>query len=88
MSFEGATIAQVVVKTQTGVVDKDVKRRDCLDSRLNLRCVGYVQHQGRDAAIWVIQRLTCSCVHPLDPSPQGLLDQGLPDATVRPGYQN
>ena len=51
MPFERGTIAQVIVKRQAGVIDEDIERLDSLDSCLNLRRVGHVQGQGRDATI-------------------------------------
>jgi hypothetical protein len=41
--FKSGTIAQVIVKAQTCVVDEDVERLNSSGSRLNLLCVGYVQ---------------------------------------------
>src|SRR5438552_13997116 len=48
--FERGTIAQVVIKRQAGVINEDIERFDFLHGRLNLRSVGYVQREVRDAA--------------------------------------
>src|SRR5439155_25386813 len=49
--FEVGAFAQVFVKVHSSVVDQDVERFDFLDSVLNLRGVGHVQSQLRDAPI-------------------------------------
>ena len=88
MLFERGTIAEVIVVRHAGVVDEDVERLDALDGCLNLRGVGHVQGQGRDAPIRVGQGLARTGVHPLRASPQGFLDQRLPDTAIGPGHQN
>ena len=85
---ECGTIAQVVVQRHAGVVDEDIERLDPGDSCLDLRRVGHVQGQRRDAPIRVGQGLARTGVHPPRASPQGLLDQRLPDAAIGPGHQN
>ena len=88
MLFEHGTIAQIIVKRQAGVVDEYIERFDSLDSVLNLRSVGHVQGQGRDAPIQVGQGLARTGIHPLRASPQGFLDQRLSDTAIGPGHQN
>ena len=87
MPFEHGPIAQVVVKRHAGVVDEDVERFDALDRRLDLRRVGHVQGQGRDARIRMGQGPAGAGVHPLRASPQCFLDQRLTDAAIGPGHQ-
>ena len=65
MLFDYGTIAEVIVKRYTGVVDEDVERLDALDRCLNLCSVGHVQGHGRDALVRVGQGLARTGVHPL-----------------------
>jgi hypothetical protein len=86
--FKIGAIAQVIVKVHAGIVDQEIERFDFPDSRLNLRSVGNVQGEGRDAPIGMCKGLARSCVHPLRPSPQGFLHQRPTDASVRTRDQN
>ena len=86
--FKIGTIAQVIVKVHSGVVDQDIERFDFLDSVLNLPGVGHVQSQGRDAAIEMSKGLARSRIHPLGASLQGFLNQCTADASVRAGDQD
>jgi hypothetical protein len=86
--IECATMAEVVVKRDAGVIDEDVERLEALNSRPSLHRVGHVQGQGRDAVIRVGRWLARTGIHPLRASPQGLLDQRLSDAAIGPGHQN
>ncbi len=88
MLFEHGTIAQVIEQRNTGVVDEDIERFDLPGSFLNLRGAGHVQGQGRDPPVGVGQGLARAGIHPLRASPQGFLDQRLPDAAVGPGHQH
>ena len=88
MPFERGTIGQVIEKRNSGVIDEDIERFDSLDSCLSLRGVGHVQRQGRDARIWVGQRLPRTGIHPLRASPQSFLDQRLSDTAVGTGDQD
>jgi hypothetical protein len=72
--FEGAAIAEVGVEAQAGVVDKDIEGLDALGGCPDLRGVGHVQSEGRDALIRVGQGLACTGVDPLRASVQGFLD--------------
>jgi hypothetical protein len=67
MPFKHGTIAEVAVKRQTGVIDEDIEPFDFLDSCLNLRGIGHVQGQGRDAPIRFVQRLARTDIHPPAP---------------------
>src|SRR5712672_1342783 len=80
--FKIGTIAQVIVKVHSGVVDQDIERFDFLDSVLNLPGVGYVQSQGRDAHIGMSQELARTRIHSLRASLQGFLNQCTADAPV------
>ena len=86
--IEHGTITQVIKKRNSGVVDEDIKRLDLIGSCPNLRRVGHVQGQGRDAPVRVGQRLARAGIHPLRASGEGLGDQGLPDAAISPGHQH
>lgn len=82
MPFERGSIAQIIVKRQACVIDEDIERFDARDGRLDLRGVGDVQDQWRDAPIQVGQGLACPGIHPFRASPQGFLDQRLSDAAI------
>jgi hypothetical protein len=84
MLFERGPVAEVVVQRHAGVVDEDVERSDCSGRGLNLRGVGHVQGQRRDAGIRVGQRLARAGVDPLRAAPEGFADQRLPDTAVGP----
>jgi hypothetical protein len=84
--FERGTIAQVIVSRQASVIDEDIERFDSLDRSLNLRSVGHVQGQWRDALIPVGQRLARTGIHPLRASPQRFLDQRLSYTAIGPGH--
>jgi hypothetical protein len=86
--FERPRIAQVVVERQTGVIDEDVDRFDSVDSFLNLRGVGHVHGQGRDAPIRVGHGPAHAGVYPLRASAQGFLDQRTSDTAIGPSHQN
>jgi hypothetical protein len=83
--FQHGAIAQIIVKRQAGVIDEDIERFDSLDSALNLRSVGYVKGQGRNAPIQVGQGLARTGIHPLRASAQGFLDQRLSNTAIGPG---
>jgi len=51
-----------------------------LNGGLNLRCVGHVKRQVRDALIWVGKWPAVAGIHPIRASPQGLLDERSADA--------
>jgi hypothetical protein len=72
---------------QASVIDEDIERFDFLDGSLKLRHVGYVQGQGRDAPIRIGEGLARTGIHPLRASPQGFLDQPLPETGIGPGHQ-
>jgi hypothetical protein len=57
---------------------------DFLDGFLELRFVGHVQGQGRNAPIQVGQRLARTGIHLLGTSAQGFLDQCLSDTAIGP----
>jgi hypothetical protein len=86
--FERGTIAQVIEKRQAGIIYEDIERFDSLGSSLNLRSVGHVQGQGRDAPIQVGKGVARTGIHPLRPSPQGFLHQRLSYTAIGPGHQN
>src|SRR5216684_531432 len=86
--LERGAIAEVVVKRDAGVVDEDVERLDSPGRGLNLRRAGHVQGQRRDAPVRVGQGLARTGIDPARASPQGFLDQRLPDAAIGPGHQN
>jgi hypothetical protein len=86
--FERSTISQVIETRHAGVIDEDRERFDSLDSFLNLRSVGHVQGQRRDATIRVGQGLARTGIHSLRASPQCFLHQRLPDTSIGPGHQN
>jgi hypothetical protein len=86
--FERGTIAQPIGQRHAGVVDEDVERSDLLRSPLNLGRICDVQGQRRDALVGMNQRLARTGIHPRRASPQGFLDQRLPEPPVGPGHQN
>src|SRR5207302_2701213 len=87
--FERGTIAQVVVECQAGVVDEDIERFDFLHGRLNLRSVGYVQREGRHAAVSVLQFAASSTrVNPLRSASECLGDERSSDAAIGAGDQD
>jgi hypothetical protein len=88
MPSQQDTIAEITVEIHAGVVDQDIERLDALDRRLNLRGVGPIEAQGCDALVGVGQGLASTDIHSCRTSPQGFLDQRLPDAAVGPGHQN
>ena len=88
MPFERGTIAQLSRQRHAGVVEEEIERSDLLRSPLNLRRICDVQSQRRDALIGVNQRLARTGIYPLRASPQGFLDQRLPETPVGAGHQN
>ena len=65
--LERAAIAEVVVERHAGVVDEDVERLDPLDRGLDLRRVGHVEDQRRDAPVAMGDRPAGAGVHPAAP---------------------
>jgi hypothetical protein len=86
--FERGTIAQLSGQRHAGVVEEEIERSDLLRSPLNLRRICDVQGQRRNALIGVNQLPARTGIHPLRASPQGFLDQRLPETPVGPGHQN
>ncbi len=86
--FEHGTIAQVIEECNSGVVDEDIERFDALGSCLNLRRVGHVQGQGRDAPVRVGQGLARAGIHSLRASGECFGDQRLADAAIGAGHQH
>src|SRR5438445_4556643 len=87
--FERGTIAQVVIKRQACVVNEDIERFDFLHGRLNLRSVGYVQREGRHAAVSVLQFAASSTrVNPLRSASECLGDERSSDAAIGAGDQD
>jgi hypothetical protein len=82
--FERGTIAQVIVKRDAGIIDEDIERFCSLDSFANLRSVGHVQGQGRDAPIQVGQGLARPGIHPLRASPQASSTSACPIPLLPP----
>ena len=86
--LERRTVAQVIVERDAGIVDEEIEGFDLVDGSLDLRHVGHVQGQGRDALVGVGQRHASTGIHALRASPQGFLDERPPDAAVGPGNEN
>jgi hypothetical protein len=84
--FQRGRIAQVVPTRHAGAIDEEIEGFDVLDSSLNLRGVGHVQGQGRDAPIRVGQGPAGTGIHARRAHAQGFFDQRLSDATVGPGH--
>ena len=83
VSFDDVRIAQVVVNRDPGVVDEDVEAVDSLDCPVDLRSVGHIEREGRDAAVGNAKRAAASGKHPLRASSEGLVDERAADPAVR-----
>jgi hypothetical protein len=86
--FERGAIAEVVLERNTGIVDEDIESVDSLDGCPNLRRIGNVQRQGRDAAISMGKGLARAGIDPLRPSRQSLLNQCFSDAAIGSSHQS
>jgi hypothetical protein len=86
--LQHGTIAQVVVDGQPRVVHEDVEGLDALDGRLDLRRLGDVEHERCHAFVGCGQRPARARVDAGRTSPERLLDEGVPDATVGSGDEN
>src|SRR5262249_46348597 len=86
--FDDTQIAQVVVDGDAGVVDEDVEGVDRFDRPLDLRRIGYVEREGRDAVIGESGWTAASGKHLLRSSSKGLGEEGAADAAVCPSDQD
>ena len=83
-----ARITQIVIGSDSGVVDEDVEAAHLADCLLDLLCVGHVEHQRRYAFVGDVERSASSCVHPLCSALQGFLDECTADAAIGAGNQD
>ena len=65
MTIANRAVLVTIKKRQAGVIDEDIERFDSLDCPLNLRSVGHIQGQWRDAPIQVGQGPARTGIHAL-----------------------
>src|SRR5215813_2444796 len=86
VSFDPCPITQVIVKVNSGAIDKDIERFDVLGSCANLLWTGHVQHQGRYTFVRTLQGSgTCCRIYLLCTPPESLTEEGPTDTAVGAG---
>src|ERR1700689_5449842 len=86
--LDGVKTAQIVVESDAGIVDEDVKGVDLVGRHLDLLNAGHIERQWGYPFIGDRECAACSRIDPLRSAPKRLIDERPADSPVGAGDQD